>query len=487
MTESIRMRFDTNTILEITGGDVDIAPFDARRPLTSLTWDSRTASQDCLYAALPGERVDGNDFIAAAVEAGAMLALAGRVPDDDARAAARSRGAGIVVVRDVAAAITALAEAWRRELGATVVGITGSVGKTTVKSMVRDVLATRFATCATKGNFNNELGAPYTVLSADAGCEMLVVEMGMDDLGQIAHICSFARPDMGVVTNVGVSHLERLGTRENIARAKAELFEALPAGGVAFVNADDDMTPFLRAHARLDARGVRTAAFRGTGRPDGYERAVWAEDVTVDDEGRPSFTLCIRGFACPDARLGCTLSLRGVHNVSNACAAAAVGLSCGVEPARIVAALSATVAEAGRQEAKRAACGALVFDDSYNASPASMQASLAMLASYKTQGRRIAVLGDMGELGAASVEGHRATGAAAARAHVDVLVCVGDAAADIARGAREAGMPAKNIMRAAQAEDAARIVGETVEGTDVVLVKASHFMRLDRVVEGMIA
>lgn len=481
------MKLDTNSILDITGARLALAPRDAQRVLVGLTWDSRTAWQDCLYAALVGERVDGNDFIASAVEGGAMLVLASRMPDEEALAAAREKGAGIAVVDDVAAAITALAAAWRSMLSATVIGITGSVGKTTVKGLVRHLLSTRFKTCATKGNFNNELGAPYTVLSADADCEMLVVEMGMDDGGQIAHICSFARPDMGLVNNVGVSHLERLGSRENIARAKAELFESLGEGGRAFFNADDDMAPFLREHARLSERGVSGTAFSATGEPEGRCRAVWAEDIAIDDEGRPHFVLCARGFAEEPQRIACRLGLRGAHNVSNACGAVAIALSCGISLSEAAHALSTAEPEAGRQEVKRAACGAVVFDDAYNASPASMEASLAMLASYKTRGRKIAVLGDMGELGAVSAEGHRAAGRAAARAQVDMLVCVGEASADIADAAASAGLDTGKIVRASDAHEAVRLLNGEIEASDVVLVKASHFMRLDRVVEGIVA
>ncbi|MDO4443450.1 MAG: UDP-N-acetylmuramoyl-tripeptide--D-alanyl-D-alanine ligase [Slackia sp.] len=481
------MELNAKSILDITGAEPALAPRDDEHMLVGLTWDSRTAWQDCLYAALPGERVDGNDFIAAAIEGGAMLVLAGRVPDEAAFKAARERGAGIFVVDDVAAAITALAAAWRRMLQATVIGITGSVGKTTVKGLTRHILSTRFKTCATKGNFNNELGAPYTVLSADADCEMLVVEMGMDDAGQIAHICSFARPDMGLVNNIGVSHLERLGSRKNIARAKAELFEALEEGGCAFVNADDDMAAFLREQARFAERGVEESDFSATGEPAGAHRAVWAEGVSIDDGGHPRFVLCARGFASAVERVECRLGLRGAHNVSNACGAAAIALACGMSLHDVASALATAQPEAGRQEVKRAACGAVVFDDAYNASPASMEASLAMLASYKAAGRKIAVLGDMGELGDMSVEGHRIAGRAAAQAGVGMLVCVGQAASDIAAGAVSAGLEEAKIVRVADASEAVSVLKNEIEASDVVLVKASHFMRLDRVVEGIVA
>lgn len=482
------MRLNTTSVQNIVGGDLAVAPADAARDLLGLTWDSREAFADCLYAALPGERVDGNDFIASAIEGGAMLVLAGRVPDERACEAACKAGAGIIVVDDVVAAITALASAWRDMIGATVVAITGSVGKTTTKSLTRQVLSTRFKTCATKGNFNNELGVPYTVLSADSDCEMLVVEMGMDDLGQIAHICSFARPDMGLINNVGVSHLERLGSRENIARAKAELFEALPEGGKAFVNNADDMADLVCELGRLDERGVETVYFDGTGLMPAVGRAVWAKDISVDDEGRPRFLLCAKGFdACPDEQAEpCHLGLRGVHNVSNACGAAAIGLACGMALESVADALADAEPEAGRQEVKHASSGAVVFDDSYNASPASMSASLSMLASYKASGRKIAVLGDMGELGSASIEGHEQAGRAAAQADVDALICVGELSASIAQGARDAGLPEERIVCVADASAAIDGLRGTLDSGDVILVKASHYMRLDRVVEGIL-
>lgn len=481
------MRLSTNRILEITGGRVACPARDADRVLTDLTWDSRTAREGCVYAALPGERVDGNDFIAAAIEAGAGCVLAGRMPDERECDVARRRGAAVIVLDDVHEGIVALASAWRDMLDAVVVGITGSVGKTTTKALVRDVLSARFKTCATKGNFNNQLGAPYTVLAADPDCEMLVVEMGMDGAGQIASICETARPDMGLINNVGVSHLERLGSRENIARAKSELFDALRSGSRAFVNADDDMATYVREVARLDARGISVVLFSGSKEPEGVDDAVWADACRVDEEGRPSFVLHARGFDAPAEGVSCSLRLRGLHNVSNACAAAAVASACGMELAEIARALGSAEPEAGRQEVKRAACGATVFDDSYNASPVSMAASLAMLAAYKAPGRKIAVLGDMGELGEACVQGHIETGRAAARAHVDMLICVGEASRGIAEGALDAGMDAACVVRVACADDAVRALEDTIEATDVVLVKASRFMGLDRVVEGVVA
>lgn len=471
------MKFSIQDIPGITGGDLLVAPLDARAQICGLSWDSRSIEPGWAYVAIVGERVDGNDYAVSAMDSGAAAVLMSRAPREDEVARAKETGAAIVAVRDGEEAVIALARAWRETLGATVVGITGSVGKTTTKGLVRQVLSARYRTHATKGNYNNQLGAPYTVLTTPEDCEMLVVEMGMDHAGEIARICRTARPDMGVITNVGVSHLEYLGTRENIARAKAELIEALPQGGTAFLQAQGEFTDFIRAHARTEERGIAVTLFGGQDpRAD-----VYATDVELDEESHPRFTLHAKG-----ASVRLTLGLRGVHNVDNACAAAAVGLACGMGLDEVASALEGAEAEAGRAQLKRAACGALVFDDAYNASPASMKASLEMLAAYRASGKKIAVLGDMGELGQASDAGHYDTGRVAALAGVDLLVCVGELAARIAQGARDGGMAADRVVSVPDASAAVEAVAPALSEGDIVLVKASHFMGLDRVVEGIV-
>lgn len=471
------MRFTILEMQEITGGDLAVAPLDAYAQSTGLSWDSRSIEPGWTYVAIVGERADGNDFVTAAIGAGACAAIMSRDPRDDEIRAARESGAAIIVVGKGEAAVVALSRAWRERLRAKVVGITGSVGKTTTKGLVRHVLSRRFRTHATLGNYNNQLGAPYTVLTAPEDCEALVVEMGMDHAGEIANICRTAQPHMGVITNVGVSHLEYLGTRENIAAAKAELIESLPQGGTAFLEADGEFTDFIKGHARVERRGIRTVLFGG----QSSESYVFATDIEVDGESRPSFTLHSNG-----ASAHVVLGLRGAHNVDNACAAAAVGMSFGMTLDEVAKALESAESERGRAQLLRAECGAFVFDDAYNASPASMKASIDMLSSYDTSGRRIAVLGDMGELGAASDEGHYQTGRAVADAGIDVLVCVGPQSKLMAQGAKEAGMPDASVLHAMDAQGALRVLLPLVSQGDVVLAKASHYMGLDRVVEGVL-
>lgn len=472
--------------------------------MTGITWDSREVQPGWLYVALPGERVDGHDFVEAALRAGAAGALVMQSPGQSACLLAREMGAAVIEVANTASAITDLAREWRGHLRGRVIGLTGSVGKTTTKNLVRDVCAAYGSVVATRGNQNNELGVPRTLLAANPETDVVVVEMGMRGRGQIAELCDFVRPDWGLVTNVGESHIELLGSRENIARAKAELYAALPAGvGRAFLNLDGSFLETLIEAGDLADRPVPVVGFAG--HPDEEaaqflatgellcESAVWAEDATLDGEGRPCFTLCARDHADhgqdgeqPVERCRCTLALTGAHNVDNAVAAAAVGYALGLDLATVVAALSGSVPEPGRQEVIAARGGFTIVNDAYNASPDSMRASLSTFCATEFPGRRIAVLGDMGELGDFAEACHRGVGAHAAALPLDRLICVGDLAGFIAEGACAAGMDAARIGRATSVADVLEELDALLEPGDAVLVKASHFMGLNRVVEGLV-
>ena len=504
------MRLSIAEIIEATSGETAVAPSDIETAATDLVWDSREAGAGCLYAALPGERVDGHAFVAAAIRSGAVCALVAQDPDSDAADAAREAGAAIVKVSDTQRALVDLARFWRGKLGGRVIGLTGSSGKTTTKNLVRDVLSAGFAVTATSGNQNNELGVPKTVLSASADDGAVVVEMGMRGMGQIEQLCGYVRPEWGIIVNVGTSHMELLGSRENIARAKVELLEALPAGGCAFINGADDYAAFARDHARLRERGVKVVVFDGSpeaaGRMDVLKGArlaeadeqgaavrrgdglVGAEDNAVDEEGRATFTPGAASFPSTSETESaeCALSLRGLHNVGNACAAAAVGRAMGMPLSAIVAALGAAQPESGRAQVLRTAAGVTVVDDSYNANPDSMRASLSTVAALGVEGRKIAILGDMGELGPISEEGHARVGADAAAAGVDLLVCVGPLSRGIARAAEEAGLAVDRIVCVDDAAAALAYARPLVDRGDAVLVKASHSVGLERVVEGLV-
>ena len=494
------MRLSATEIAQATSGQL-FANSEARDQIaTSLTWDSREVGPGALYVALPGERVDGHDFVSAAVRAGAVCVLVSRALPPQVMAGIVASGAAVVQVADTAAAVTDLARAWRERLSGRVIGITGSTGKTTTKNLVRDVLAAAGSVTATKGNQNNELGVPATVLAADADTQNVIVEMGMRGLHQIDQLCEFVRPNWGLVTNVGESHIELLGSRENIARAKAELFESLDAGSCAFINAADDMADKLVEFGGLAQRGVNPVYFDGSldaaereaGRieSDPTAQVVWAEDIALDDQGRPSFILCANGFShlgsAGAVKVPCKLPLMGLHNVSNACSAAAVGFACGMSAQSVAGALAGAVGESGRQEVVASPRGFTVINDAYNANPDSMRASLSTFASFAAKGRRIAVLGDMGELGDFAPQLHKEVGAAAAASNLDLLVCAGELAHGIYEGALGAGMDSSRIVCVADWQQALDVLAPQVGEGDAILVKASHFMGLDRVVKGLV-
>ena len=490
------MRLNAKQIANYTGGTFLVDLMDPRALACDITWDSREVKPGSLFVALPGQKVDGHAFVRQALTAGALVVLVSQPIDASTTLLAREMGAAVVEVPNTYSAITDLARAWRSQLTGKVIAVTGSTGKTTTKNLVRDVLSAQFSVVATKANQNNELGVPRTLLSANPETQAVVVEMGMRGRGQISELCDFVRPDWGLITNVGECHIELLGSQENIARAKAELIEALPDGtGTAFLNASDAFTPYVADHARVSSRDVRLVAYSGTPQQAADVSAaaqVWAEDIELDDEGRARFTLHAQGFSLLDeadeaSLFGtCTLSLRGLHNVHNACAAAAVGRAMGMSLDSIATALEKAQPEAGRQQVVKARRGFTVVDDSYNANPDSMRASLQMFCAMEVPGRRIAVLGDMAELGDHAQPCHEGIGRLAAQLPLDKLVCVGPLSAHIAQSAREAGM---NLDKICCVDSVAQAIGEVdalVEPGDAVLAKASNCMNLKRVVEGLV-
>lgn len=496
------MRLNAKQIASYTGGQFLVDPIDPSAIMTGITWDSREIEPGWLYLALPGEHVDGHDFVEAALRKGALGALVMRPIAPSVQLLAREMGAAVIEVANTESALTDLAREWRGHLRGRVIGLTGSVGKTTTKNLVRDVCAAFGSVVATKGNQNNELGVPRTLLRADPETAVVVVEMGMRGTGQIAELCEFVRPDWGLVTNVGESHIELLGSRENIARAKAELFRALPSGcGRAFVNLDDDFAAFCLDRGAVAERAIPISGFAGhpddalqgalEGEGTEFDQVVWAQEVHLDAEGRPRFTLCWRQSARSEALSSttccdCSLALTGIHNVGNACAAAAVGFALGLDAETIASVLAVSVPEPGRLEVIEAGGGFTIVNDAYNASPDSMRASLATFAATACRGRRIAVLGDMGELGEFAEQCHRGVGQLAASLPIDRLICVGELAAFIAEGARNAGMAEGAIVGARTVADVLEELDTVLEPGDIVLVKASHFMGLNRVVEGLV-
>ena len=435
-------------IADVVGGTANA---DAR--VERVVIDSRQVRPGDLFVALPGERVDGHDYARAAVEAGAAGVLA-----------ARDVGLPSVVVADPAAALGTLACWTCARLPAKVVGITGSTGKTSTKDLVAQVLERAGTTVAPPGSFNNELGLPLTVLSADETTEYLVLEMAARGTGHIAWLCSVAPPDVGVVLNVGVAHLGEFGSRDAIAQAKGELVEALRPDGLAVLNASDERVRAMRS--RTVARVVET----------GVEYV--AEAVTVDDFGRPSFAL-----VTPNGRAGVRMRLVGEHHVGNALAAAAVGEWAGVSTDDVADALSAaTPRSRWRMEVRDAPNGAVVLNDAYNANPDSMRAALKTLAEIGRRGRRTwAVLGEMAELGEAAWDAHDELGRLVVRLNIGRLVVVGPHAKGIHAGASLEGSWGNEAVYVDDADAAVALLRAEVEPGDAVLVKASRAAGLERV------
>jgi UDP-N-acetylmuramoyl-tripeptide--D-alanyl-D-alanine ligase len=424
--------------------------------------DSRVVQPGELFVALPGERTDGHAFLADAVARGAAAMIVSRpIPDPSALG-----DVTIVRVADPLAALGAVASAWRRRFDPLVVGITGSIAKTSTKEAVATVLAARYRTLRNEGNFNNEIGLPLTLLRLGPEHEAAVLEMGMYVGGEIAELARMAQPLIGVVTAVQAVHLSRIGSIEAIEQAKGELLEALPADGRAILNADDPIV------SRMGSRSIAASLSYGFA----AAADIGAEDVETAGVDGMRFTL-----RTDAGRALVTLPTLGRLSVHNALAGAAVGRAAGLTLERIVAGVEAGWSAPHRVQLVRLGDVTLV-DDTYNASPRSVEAALELLADLP--GRRGAVLGEMLELGDAHDEGHREVGEAAART-VDWLVVVGEGAAGIAEGAESAGLDAARITRVPDAEAALDVLPPRLRDGDVVLLKASRGIGLDRVVDGL--
>ncbi len=468
------------TLADVVEALTGIRPPTDGEVITETVVDSRQAMPGAMFVALPGERHDGHAFVGDAFARGASVALVARpVPDCptldvrpgkfDVAAWPNFHTPGCLRVEDTLAALQQVARFWRRKMAhVRVVGITGSVGKSTTKELTAQVLSSRYRTLKNRGNLNNEIGLPLTLLRLTEGYERAVLEMGFYVPGEIAFLCELAQPQIGVITNVGLVHAARAGSQETIARGKAELVEALPPApeGVAVLNYDD---PWVRPMAEKTQARV---FFYGLS----PEADLWADQI----EGLGLEGLRLRLHHRGEA-VTVRVPLLGRHSAHTVLRAAAVGLVEGLSWDEIVAGLRMGHTQL-RLVAVRAFNGALLLDDTYNASPQSTLAALNLLADLP--GRRVAVLGDMLELGPYEHEGHWKVGLRAAEVAA-LLVTVGKRAHIIAQAARAAGLPASQIVETESAEEAVRVLKKVLHPDDVVLVKGSRGVRMDRIVSAL--
>ncbi len=447
-------------LADAAGGELRDAPDPAVRVTGEVEFDSRRIGPGGLFVALRGDRVDGHAHAGDAVAAGAVGVLA-----------TRPVGAPAVLVPDVTAALGRLAAAVLRRLpSVTVVGITGSSGKTSTKDLTAQLLARLAPTVAPPGSFNNELGHPYTVLRSTVDTRYLVLEYSARGRGHIAALCRIAPPRVAAVLNVGSAHLGEFGSRSAIAVSKQELVEALPAaagGGVAVLNADD---PLVLAMAERTAARVVTVGES----PAAEVRAV---GVRLDDRGRPGYRL-----VAPTGEAAVRLRLYGRHHVPNSLAAAAVAVELGMPLPAVAAALGeARQLSRWRMEVTERPDGVLVVNDAYNANPESMRAALTALATMSRGRRSWAVLGQMGELGADAAAEHEALGRVAATLGVDRVVVVGPDATGIAAGLRGEGSWRGESVHVPDGRAAVELLRRELRPGDVILVKASRAAGLERV------
>ncbi len=435
---------------------------DAARTAVGISTDSRAVGHGELFLALRGDKFDGHRFVADVAAGGGLGAVVAR---DFFRVAELPPGFAIVEVDDTLLAYQRIAAHYRRSLPLRVVAITGSNGKTSTKDFTAAALGNKFRVLKTEGNFNNHIGVPRMLLRAEPADEIAVLEMGMNHPGEIAPLAVMAAPQVAIITNVGTAHIEYMKTRAAIAREKGVLAEAVDSTGTVVLNAEDDFTASIAA--RTSALVIRVGLDRGDLRAEKFQQTIEGSRFeVVSDTGR----------------VEAMLPVAGRHMVLNALLALAAAQACGSTLEEAVAGLSQARLTKGRLELKRVR-GLQILDDTYNANPDSMTAALQTLARVPADGRRIAVLGRMGELGDQAEAGHRRVGEAAAAENIDQLIGVGTEARLIVESAREAGL--RDATAVETVEEAAALLQRTARAGDTILVKGSRSAAMERVIAAL--
>ncbi|MHB8124319.1 MAG: UDP-N-acetylmuramoyl-tripeptide--D-alanyl-D-alanine ligase [Desulfitobacteriaceae bacterium] len=446
---------------------------DPELEVISCVLDSRLVQGGEIFMAFSGQKVDGFNFIIDAWERGAVLAVAEASNIQGSNKVLNvPEGKALILVGSVTGALQKLAQVRRQELGAKVIGITGSNGKTTTKDMIAAVLSQKYKVHKNIENQNNELGLPLTILNAPLNTEMLVLEMGMRGLGEIQALCKIAQPDTGVITNIGSTHMELLGTQAKIAQAKWELIDCLPTTGMAVLNAED----FYSSHkAQIDHPSVRYYGLQGKYHiPD-----VQGQNLRPFGSLGTSFVV---SFAHQRARV--ELPLPGEHNVLDALAALTVGTVWGISLEVGALGLARLELSKMRLEVLDGICNSLLISDVYNANPVSMQASLSVLKERAAGKPTLAILGEMYELGSTSQAGHQEVGETVAKLGISKLITVGKMAEDIARGAQNGGFPVQYLETCTTREEAILKAGKALKEFEFgtwVLIKGSRGMRMEEI------
>ena len=424
--------------------------------IKSVTTDSRKITEGCLFIPLKGERFDGHDFINQAFEKGAVCCLSEKSIDC---------GGVVIYVEDTRKALLDLASFYRGLFDIKVCAITGSVGKTTTKDMIASVLSQKYNTLKTQGNFNNDIGLPLTVFNLEEEHQAAVLEMGMNNFGEISRLTAVGRPDVAVITNVGVSHIENLGSREGILKAKCEIFESMNENGIAVLNGDNDMLSTLKGKEKL-----KTIWF-GIEDKSGF----YADNIV--EKG-------IEGVSCTihykEKSIDVNISVPGSHMVLNALAAAAVGYSFGLSMEEIKKGIESFVPTGMRMEIKKMPCGVTLINDSYNANPVSTKAAIDVL--EKSEGIKTAVLGDMLELGTFAEKLHFEVGQYAAQKGIDNIICIGEISESMYKGALSVKKEGVKYFKSLD-EFFENGFNDLLIKDSTMLIKASHSMAFEKIAE----
>jgi UDP-N-acetylmuramoyl-tripeptide--D-alanyl-D-alanine ligase len=465
------------TLADVLEGLTGQYPAQAKNLITEAVIDSRQAIPGCLFVALPGEHVDGHDFVEHAFANGAEFAfiehdLLRNHPTLDLRGEFHAEALDSLEtpvclrVENTLKAMQNAAASWRQKLDVEVIGITGSVGKSTTKEMVAEIVSRRYTTLKNEGNYNNEIGLPMTILNLTKGHQRAVLEMGFYVLGEIKFLCDIAKPHIGVVTNIGTVHAERAGSQEVIAKGKAELVQSLPADGYAILNYDDELVRQMAGQTQAQVM------FYGLTE----DSDVWADEIVGLGLDGIGFRLHYK-----DEVIHLKVPMLGRHSVHTALRAAAVGLAEGLGWQEIVEGLKFGHMQL-RLVAVKTEKGALLLDDTYNASPQSTIAALNLL--EELDGHRVAVLGDMLELGPYEQQGHEMVGIRAAQV-ADELIVIGRRAKTIAAKALAFGLAPEKVIQLDDTEEAIKLLKERLTENDVVLVKGSRGMHMDNIVPAL--